>query len=583
MRTMKSVPNSHSEELLLAIGAVAGVMIISVWVAGGLAMLFSRHGWHEVPLSGSPALMLGILKHPRDIRLAWPAKYRNLLGPTFSLYCFVLLVLMSAFALILYSKSALVKKKKGASATLLKRSKAFGLPKSTKDNHAATWATRGEIKNLVVGKNISGRLILGKVNSKLIATEVNQSVLITGPTQSGKTSGLAIPAILEWQGPLIATSVKTDLIRDTYNLRRSLGEVFVYDPTGVSGLPRSSWSPLSFSLTWAGALAMAAGLCQQAKNSGGGMEDAGFWYATAEKLIAPLLYAAANTGATMEEVLRWIDIGEEEEPFKILESLGNNQAMRAAIASFSREERQKSSIYTTAETVLAAFSDPIVSGVSGRTDFTPEQFTSGKANTLYLVSPSHFQQRLQSVFVAIVKTIINGALEESARRSKALDPALLLVLDEAANIAPLDNLDSLASIAAGHGIQLLTIFQDISQVESRYGTRWATVVNNHRAKIICSSIADPKTLEHFSTIIGETDRDVASRSYDGAGNWTNSISQQSKRLAPMDYLRRIEPEHAVLIYGHLPPVLMRLRPFYKDRDLRQLSATEIGSVRPQSK
>ena len=300
------------------------------------------------------------------------------------------------------------------------------------------------------------------------------------------------------------------------------------------------------------------------------MEDAGFWYATAEKLIAPLLYAAANGGCSMDDVITWIDTAEAEEPFKILESLGNNAALRAAAASFSREDKQKSSVYTTAETVLAAFADPIVASVSGSNDFTPADFTSGRSNTLYLVSPGHFQQRLQSVFTAIIKTILNHALEESCARGKVLDPALLVVLDEAANIAPLDNLDTLASIAAGHGVQLLTVFQDVSQIEARYGTRWATVVNNHRAKVLCSSIADPKTLEHFSSVMGDEDKDVSSHSCDKAGNWTQSISSQPKRLAPVDYLRRIRPEHAVLLYGHLPPVLMELRPFYKDKQLRAL-------------
>jgi hypothetical protein len=68
-----------------------------------------------------------------------------------------------------------------------------------------------------------------------------------------------------------------------------------------------------------------------------------------------------------------------------------------------------------------------------------------------------------------------------------------VVLDEAANIAPLRDLDTLASTAAGQGIQLVSVFQDLAQISARYGERAATVVNNHRAKVLLSGISDPPT------------------------------------------------------------------------------------------
>jgi type IV secretion system protein VirD4 len=556
---------NKNESLLLLLFVICAIAVFSVWLAGGIAMLITGHGWQEVTIASAPRLVLGVAEHPKNVTLAWPKGKRSLLGPKFIIYLVMLFVLFSVLGVFVAIKFMLGKEN---IKSLFPKNKLFYGTLRPVANEGAGWAAKRDMKVLLTSTTASQRLVIGKFHSKLLAVETNHSVLVVGPSQSGKTSGLAIPAILEWEGPIIATSVKTDLIRDTHFMRAGKGKTFVYDPMGISGLKRSSWSPLTFSRTWEGALSTAAGFCQQARNSSGGMEDAGFWYATAEKLIAPLLYAAANGGCSMDDVLAWIDTAEEEAPFKILESLGNNAAIRAAVASFSREDRQKSSVYTTAETVLAAFADPVVANVSGSSDFMPADFTSGQPNTLYLVSPGHFQQRLQSVFTAIIKTILNHALEESCVRGKALDPALLIVLDEAANIAPLDNLDTMASIAAGHGIQLLTVFQDVSQIEARYGTRWATVVNNHRAKVLCSSIADPKTLEHFSTVMGDTDRDVASHSYDKSGNWTKSVSSQQKRLAPADYLRRIQPDHAVLLYGHLPPVLMELRPFYKDRQLQ---------------
>ena len=78
-----------------------------------------------------------------------------------------------------------------------------------------------------------------------MAAERAQSVIVFGPTQSHKTSGFAVPALLEWEGPVVAASVKTDLIDHTIGHRRSCGEVQCFDPSGSTGLPSATWSPLA--------------------------------------------------------------------------------------------------------------------------------------------------------------------------------------------------------------------------------------------------------------------------------------------------------------------------------------------------
>ena len=66
-----------------------------------------------------------------------------------------------------------------------------------------------------------------------------------GPSGCGKTAGFAIPALLEWEGPIIATSVKGDLLDATIAHRRTKGKVWVYDPERTSGDGTCSpWSPL---------------------------------------------------------------------------------------------------------------------------------------------------------------------------------------------------------------------------------------------------------------------------------------------------------------------------------------------------
>ncbi|MDA8296041.1 MAG: type IV secretory system conjugative DNA transfer family protein [Actinomycetota bacterium] len=451
--------------------------------------------------------------------------------------------------------------------------------RSVRDN-GARWARRSDLAPLLVASAPVGRIVVGRVAGRLIAVERNHSLLVAGPTQSGKTSGLAIPALLDWHGPAVAASVKSDLVRATSAARAARGRVFVYDPTGVSGVPGDTWSPLADAVSWAGARRVAAALCSVAR-AGGGLEDGAFWYATAEKLLAPLLHAAALAGASICDVVRWVDTEEIDEVDAILAMGAGDAPRRAFGASARRDERQRSSVYATTETILAAFADPLVLASASGSDIDPVSVVaSGRSDTCYLVAPAHEQERLQPVFVTLLRSFLDAAFSESARRGAPLDPPLLVVLDEAANIAPLANLDAVAATAAAHGVQLVTLWQDLAQVQARYGPRAATVVNNHRAKLICSGVADPATLEHVRQLAGEQERWSESTSVDGEGRRSTTFSPSTAALAPADAIRRLPLGEAMLLYGHLPPVRLKLRPFYAERRFKSSARRASAGLGP---
>jgi type IV secretion system protein VirD4 len=423
----------------------------------------------------------------------------------------------------------------------------------------------------VVSNPTVGRLSLGKACGRLVAGEVGHSLLLVGPTQSGKTTGLAVPALLEWQGPVLAASVKGDLARHTMAWRRGQGKVWVYDPTSSTGLETDRWSPLGAVVSWTAARRVADGLIEAGRASPGALTDGDFWYATAAKLLAPLLLAAAVSGRTMGDVVRWIDEQETDEVMDALETAGEWHALQALRATYGRDERQRSAVYTTAETVVEVFADPLVaaSALVRPGDIEPAALLGGP-NTLYLCAPAHEQRRLRPLFSGLVSRVIDAAIEGAAKQGQPLDPPLLVVIDEAANVAPLAELDVLASTAAGHGIQLVTVWQDLAQLTARYGPRAGTVVNNHRAKLFLSGIADPGTLEHASSLIGEAEQPVASRTVDGGRtSGSTTMSATYRRLAPADALRRMSPGTGVLICGHLPPVRLTLRPWFRDKELRR--------------
>ncbi|MFP5388377.1 MAG: type IV secretory system conjugative DNA transfer family protein [Thermoleophilia bacterium] len=439
----------------------------------------------------------------------------------------------------------------------------------------ARWARRRDLRELRVEGPQKGRVTLGRHGRNLLAAEERASVLIVGPTTiSMKTVGLAVPALLEWEGPAIVTSVKSDLLEATIKRREQLGKTMVFDPSGATKRRSVKATPLWACKSWGGALRVAHRLSTSARVSGsGGLEDAEFWHAAAEKLLAPLLYAAARDGRQMGDVIRWLNeesAAQEEVASILAQAPDSPAALSAWQANWNREERTRSSIYTTAETILTAFADPRVLKVSDRAGYKPAALLNGKSNTLYLCAPAHEQKRLRSLFAAMVSELVAAAYERSAKTGKPLDPPLLVLLDEAANTAPIPDLDVLASSGAGQGIQLLSVFQDLAQVRAKYGKHAQTIFNNHRAKVFCPGIADPDTIRFISQVIGDGEFRHSSETAGTKGHTSSTEQSTYRELVPPNVLRGGEEGSGLLIAGNRPPARIVLRPWFDDRQLTAL-------------
>lgn len=523
-----------------AVGSLAAAAGIAglVWATGQLAARTTSGRWLDLSAADLPGVLVALAQEPERPAAAFGSP--DLLpGP------FVFWALAAALLLVpLLATVGLFRARTRAR-------------KDDDGPEPARWATPKDLKPLIVRRPTPGRITLGKAHGKLLAAEAGHSLLVMGPTQSGKTSGLAIPAIRDWPGPVLATSVKTDLLDDTLAARTPKGEVWVYDPTStVDTIPTASWSPLTGCHTWQGALRTATWLTDAARHEGPG--DADFWLANAAKLLAPLLYAAATSGRTIADVVRWVDTQEAKEPRLELEAAGTPEAITALEASLGREERARSSVYTTAETVLRAFADPQVADTATTCDIDPQRLLDGGAHSLYVSAPLHEQERLRPLFTALIQTVLTTAYQHAADHGP-IDPPLLVVLDEAANIAPLRDLPQLASTAAGLGVQLVTVWQDKAQIATRYREAAATVVNNHRAKLLLSGIHDRATTDELVATLGETEVTRTTTSTNPGGQST-SEGQQLRPLATAATLRQARSFEGVLLYGALPPTQVELQP-----------------------
>jgi type IV secretion system protein VirD4 len=608
MNDHQSASSFSGNVALVLLGALLA-LCTTVWCGAQLAArCFGAGDWLDVSITDAAYAVAHLGSHLSSPGAAWKRSAAVALPGPVAYWCCTLLVFVVASAVLI------------PAVTVLLRSPGAGSPRRRRlgvDTQARLARPR-ELAPLIVPAAQPGRFVLGRVGRHLVATEQREphpttdaatpatttplsrlrvrwwswrgaarqgdrsSVLMVGPTRCGKTAN-AIAGILEWSGPAILSSVKSDLIAATLHHRASLGEVRVFDPTASTDQPCAGWSPLRAAGTLSGAQKAARALTDAGPRRGADSLD--FFLSLAEQLLWPLLWVAAVSDHTMRDVVRWVltqdcptptDLGEvgplldaqlyHPDPARQIDAAYVFDSIQA---TWMLDDRTRSNVYATVQTLVTAWSDPTVAASSLTHDIDLEWLLAG-ANTLYVCAPQHEQARLAPVFGGLIGDLIQQAFERAGRTNQPLPPTLV-VLDEAAN-TPTRWLPGVASTCAGIGLLLVTIWQSKAQIDAAYGKLADSVITNHGTKIIFSGVSDPATLDYAARLLGDEEILRRSTSLDLAGARRSvSDSVHSTRLVPAHVLRQVRPGEALLIHGTLPPAHLHARPYFRERHLRALA------------
>jgi type IV secretion system protein VirD4 len=105
--------------------------------------------------------------------------------------------------------------------------------------------------------------------------------------------------------------------------------------------------------------------------------------------------------------------------------------------------------------------------------------------------------------------MLDGVLEESQRGGRV---KVLAIIDEISNLGFMKSLQDAWGMAAGAaGLQLVAVYQDISQIRNQFGNAWQTILQNSGVKIFFRS-GDHETCETVSKLAGLTEVFTRNRS-----------------------------------------------------------------------
>lgn len=400
---------------------------------------------------------------------------------------------------------------------------------------------------------------------KLAATWESTQVWVLGP-RAGKSTAVVIPQAMATKGPVLMTSNKNDLVFPTRGPRSEVGPVWVHDPQGIAAEPVTWWwSPIAYCRD-AGRADQVASIFHAAGKEPGAKDDA-YFSAEAKATLSAFLLAAHLGGGTLLDVWSWVLDPDDEQPEDWLRAGGQPVIADQVRSTRQTTAKQRDGIMGSIRPMLSWVRNDEVQAWfqpgEGRVEFDPDEFVAG-TGTLHLLSkegPGSARALTGSLTAAITDAAERLAIRQGGR----LKRPLLVLLDEAANVCPWPSLPSLYSHYGSRGIHLVSIFQNWSQVVDVWGKEGANKLwSAANVRGVGRGVAEGEFASMVSDLIGNHDVRKTQSSSSSRGGTSRSSSYQRERLLDPAEVSALPAGRAVLLSSGVPPVLLRLTPWYSD-------------------
>jgi len=561
----------HEDWLAWAIGGGFGLGIVG-WLGAELAALvFGGH--HALPFDAFAPLAAAA--HWRDPALAWPASARiDLPGPlaywgATGLVLVLVLVLAAALAARFVGGGS---RRTGLDADSAAKREVLRTMGAAATEKSARRLRPGGLERPAPFVRPEG-LLLGRLGGKDVLAGWEDSLLVVGPPRSGKSSSLVVPGVVEAPGAVIVTSTRPDVLKAAAKLRAQVGPVYVFDPDGLasgSGVEPLPWSPVVGADDVSVALRRARAMVGAGGKTG---PDADFWTGAGSDLLARLLVAAAVGGRNAEDLASWASSpGALTSAAKILSAAARESPSLARFASdlsataTSAAQATSASVLAVVARALACLANPLVArSVNVPPDQTVDtaELLKERATIFALATPGGSSP-------APLLTALVSDLTETARQLAAaspggrLDPPLLVMLDEAANIAPLPDLPQLLAAGGGDGIVAAVVLQSLDQARGRWGQQAAgAMLDSATIRLVLPGLSHPQDLRDLAALAGERGFEERSRTRSDQGGSSETVATRDKVVLRADELRSLPAGSAMLIPRRVRPVRLTLVPHWR--------------------
>ena len=620
--------NTPAGIYLGAIGAVAGIVFVSIWVATQLA----AYSLHFHPARGTP---LVTIRSP----------YRELLGPAAVLVAalgtaaLVTPTRRTTGAMFLVVAGALLALRVGplyaplnffiwwwrfgdvrgtaevwhqgawlvsipshgavfvAIIVAVRRARRVAGPTDT--HGSARWATRADLDTAGLTAASNGVYVGAwpeNDQTLYLRHDGPQHVLAFAPSRSGKGVGLVLPTLLSWPSSVVVNDIKGENWALTAGWRRDqLGSVCLkFHPTAADG-SSARYNPLLEVRPWPNDVRDAQLIADMLIDPDGqGTRD--HWDLTAHDLlvgtILHVLYAERQKNlhgclALLSDPTRTIEstlttmlktVHDPERQYGWVDGVGHPTRTHPAVSGAARallnkSDNERSSVVSSAVKFLNLYRDPVVARNTVTSDFAVRDLMHhDRRVSLYLTIPPSDIYRTRPLLRLLLQQIVSRLTEtmdfsDGLSGQRPRNPVLLM-LDEFPTLGRMDVLQTALSYLPGYGIRAYLIVQDLTQLAQAYG-RYEAIISNCHVRIAYAA-NKVETAKLISDMVGTMTVHKETRTYTGSRlnpvlmHVMASEQETSRPLLTPDEVMRLPDDGALVFVAGHPPIYARKIRYYED-------------------
>ena len=413
----------------------------------------------------------------------------------------------------------------------------------------------------------------GEIGPVMYSTS-DRHTLICAPTRAGKTAGILIPTLLNYQHSVLAIDPKGELAAVTATRRQALGQkVIVLNPWNLHPQTLSPFGPHSFNpldlidVNDPNAVSNAMLLSSLLVVHGSDQDD--FWNQSAAGLITGLiLYVAANEAPATRTLstLRRLLTQSEAALNQLFADMGASTLFGGGIAETGNSfldmaEKTRSSVLATARTQTDFLRDTVIKNALEKSTFSLATLKE-TPSTVYLVIPPD-QLTVHGRWLRLMV----GAAIKTFQSEPRPRHRCLFILEEFPALGPMSAIETGVATLAGYGVDFLFAIQNLGQLQKLYKQGADTFLANSGFKYF-TAINDLDTAKYVSSILGTQTVTVHSQSGE---NTSSHLSARPLEL-PEELMAKGTGQ-GFLIRPSGNPIIIKPRFYHQDPQLSQLVAT----------
>jgi type IV secretion system protein VirD4 len=450
-------------------------------------------------------------------------------------------------------------------------------------------------------------LHIGAAGGEPLTWYTDKHVLVLAGSRTGKGRDILIPNLLRYQGSTFVIDPKGENYRVTANYRRTLGSVRVLDPWRViddlTHDQRASFNPLALLAKSEPESVDRADVLAHGLVLDSGTES--HWSHSARALWKALLLhvATADEFTDTRDLIAARRIllngflpprsdstrsdGEEGKgtrPLSTLERMAENAAFEGIISDFALSllatpEKERGSIISYAARQTDFLDTPALRrSLAATGDGVPIAFSEWRKNVMscYVSIPA---DKLEGSGLRWVRLVVSAALNEMLTEQAPPALPVQFILDELASLKRLEQVERAVGLAAGYGVQIWAVWQDLAQMKDLYESRWSSFIGNAGVRYVFG-INDFDTAKYISDYLGASTREISVDQSDALGVrvTAQSRSLQARPLMTPDEVMVMTGNEMLVLLDRMRPLRSIRSPWFEDAELAGRAAKTITAT-----